>query len=99
MNKTTIIAMVVSFVKSPENISVSESEVEIRVAEDIESPLSLQEKPNRAINDEINAEIAGKARTIKDITGVLKKELINFEIEGKRGPNLERCYNDLKMCF
>jgi hypothetical protein len=25
----------------------------------------------------------------------VKKDLINFEIEGKRGPNLEKVYNDL----
>ena len=57
--------------------------------------MSLKEKLDRAINDEINAKISGKTRTMKDITSVLKMELINFEIEEKRGPNPERCYNDL----
>jgi hypothetical protein len=32
---------------------------------------------------------------LKDFTSVVKKELINFEIEGKRGPNLEKAYNEL----
>jgi hypothetical protein len=43
----------------------------------------------------INAKITSKTRTLKDITSVVKKELINFEIEGKRGLNLEKVYNDL----
>jgi hypothetical protein len=59
------------------------------------SPLSLQEKLDRAITDEINAKITSKTRTLKDITSVVKKELINFEIEGKRRPNLEKAYNYL----
>jgi hypothetical protein len=33
---------------------------------------------------------------LKDITSVGNKELNNLEIEGKRGPNLEKVYNDLK---
>ena len=32
---------------------------------------------------------------MKDITSVITNELINFKIEVKRGPNLERCYQDL----
>jgi len=32
---------------------------------------------------------------MKDITRVIKKELLNFEIEEKRGPNLQRCQQDL----
>ena len=73
MNKTTIIAMVASLVKSPENISSSESEVEIGVAEGVESPLSLKDKLDRSINDEIIAKIAGKTRTMKDITSTIKR--------------------------
>jgi len=52
--------MVASLVKSPENISSSESEVEIGVAEGVESPLSLKDKLDRSINDEINAKITEK---------------------------------------
>ena len=47
--------MVASLVRIPENI-MSEWEVEIEVAEGVESLLSLQEKFDRAINDEINAQ-------------------------------------------
>ena len=32
---------------------------------------------------------------MKDINSVIKKEPINFDIEGKWGPNLERCFQDL----
>jgi hypothetical protein len=86
MNKTTIIDMIASLVKPSENISSSEP---------VKSPLSLQEKLDRAITDEINAKITPKTRTLKDITSVVKKELINLEIAGKRGPNLEKAYNEL----
>jgi hypothetical protein len=95
MNKTTIIAIIASLVKPSEDISSSESDTEIIAAEEVKSPLSLQEKLDRAITDEINAKITSKTRTLKDITSVVKKELINFEIEGKRGPNLKKAYNDL----
>ena len=77
MNKTTIISMVASLVRLPENIT-SESEVEIEVAEGVKSQLSLKEKLDRATNDKINAQIAVKTRTMKDITTVIKKELINL---------------------
>jgi hypothetical protein len=95
MNKTTIIAMIASLVKPSQDISSSESDTEIEAAEEVKSPLSLQEKLDRAITDEINAKITSKTQTSKDITSVVKKELIYFEIKGKRGPNLEKAYNDL----
>jgi hypothetical protein len=95
MNKTTIIAMTASLVKPSKDISSSESDTEIEAAEEVKSLLSLQEKLDRAITDEITAKITSKTRNLKDITSVVKKELINFEIEGKRGPNLEKAYNDL----
>ena len=57
--------------------------------------MSLQEKLDRAIDDKINAQMTVKTRTMKDITSVIKKELLHFEIEGKRAPNLEICYQDL----
>jgi hypothetical protein len=36
-----------------------------------------------------------KSRTVKDVMGIVKKELAIFEVEGKRGANLERCYENL----
>ena len=73
---------------------MSELEIEIEVAEEVELPLFLQEKLDRAINEKIDAQITAKTRTIKYITSVIKKELLHFKIEGKRKPNLERCYQD-----
>jgi hypothetical protein len=51
-----------------------ESKAEIKFAEEVETP---QEKLDRAISDEINAEIAPKTRTMKDITG--KKGVGKFQ--------------------
>jgi len=53
MNKTTI--------RLPENIT-SESEGEIEVTEEVKSPLPRQEKLDRPIKDEINAQITVKTR-------------------------------------
>jgi len=47
--------MVANLVRLPENIT-SESEVEKEVADGVELLLPLQEKLDRAINDEINAQ-------------------------------------------
>jgi hypothetical protein len=54
MNKTTIIAMIASLVKPSEDISSRESDTEIEADEDeeVKSPLSLQEKLDRAITDQ-----------------------------------------------
>jgi hypothetical protein len=30
-----------------------------------------------------------------DVMGIVEKELATFEVEGKRGANLERCYENL----
>lgn len=95
MSKTTIISMIAALVKHYDNTSSSESEAEIEVAEEPTSTRSLREKLQQAIDDENNAKIRSKTLTPKDLSGVLKKELVNFEINGKRGPNLERCYIDL----
>jgi hypothetical protein len=70
--------MIASMLKPPENISLSESEAEIEAAVKVESPFSRQDKLDRAINDENNAKITSKTRTMKDITSVVKLELINF---------------------
>jgi len=64
--------MVANLVWLPENIT-SKSEVEIEVARGVELPQSLQEKLYRPIKDKINTQATVKTRTIKDITGVIKK--------------------------
>jgi hypothetical protein len=43
----------------------------------------------------MNSQISSKSGTTKDITSVVKKELDFFEVEGKRGANLESCYENL----
>jgi hypothetical protein len=54
----------------------------------------MQEKLARAIDKEINSKISSKSRTTKDVMGIVKKKLAIFEIEGKRGANLESCYEN-----
>jgi hypothetical protein len=44
----------------------------------------------------MNPKISSKSRTTKDVTSIVKKELAIFEVEGKRGANLESCYENLK---
>jgi hypothetical protein len=83
--------MITSLVKPPEDISSAE----IETAVEVKSLVSLQERLDRAITVEINAKIISQTRTLNDITSDVKKELILFEIEGKRGPTLEKVYNDL----
>jgi hypothetical protein len=46
--------MITSLVKPSEDISSSESEAEIETAAEVKSPLSLQERLDRAITVEIN---------------------------------------------
>jgi hypothetical protein len=55
----------------------------------------MQEKLARAIDNEINSKISSKSRTTKDVTSIVKKELAFFEVKGKRGANLENCYENL----
>jgi hypothetical protein len=62
----SLIAMIASLVKPSEYISSSEADTEIEAAEEVKSPLSLQEKLDRAITDEKIAEITSKTRTLKD---------------------------------
>ena len=54
-----------------------------------------EKKLSRAISAEVNVKITPKKQTMKDIFNVVKKELLNFEIEGKRGTNLQRCHENL----
>ena len=63
--------MVANLVRLIENIT-SDLEIEVEVADGVESPLFLQEKPYRPINDEIDAQITVKTRTMKDITSAIK---------------------------
>jgi hypothetical protein len=62
---------------------------------EIDLQLSMQEKLARAIDKEINSKISSKSRTTNDVTSIVKKELALFEDEGKRGANLESCYEKL----
>jgi hypothetical protein len=55
----------------------------------------MQEKLARAIEKEMNSKISSKLRTIKDVMGIVKKELAIFEIEDKLGAYLESCYENL----
>jgi hypothetical protein len=55
----------------------------------------MQEKLPRAIDKEMNSKICSKSRTTKDVMDIVKKELAIFEVEGKRGANLESCYENL----
>jgi hypothetical protein len=59
---------------------------------EIDLQLSMQEKLARAIDKEMNSKICSKSRTTEDVMGIVKKQLAIFEIEGKRGANLESCY-------
>jgi hypothetical protein len=57
--------------------------------------LSMQEKLIRAIDKEMNSKICSKSRTTNDVMDIVKKELAIFKVEGKRGANLESCYENL----
>jgi hypothetical protein len=62
---------------------------------EIHLQLSMQEKLGRAIDKEMISKISSKSRKTKDVTSILKKELAFFEVEDKRGANLESCYENL----
>ena len=59
--------------------------------EEDEIQLTMQEKQAKAIDKEMNATISSKHRSLRDVTIIVKKELAIFEVEGKRGVNLESC--------
>jgi hypothetical protein len=46
--------MIASLVWAPVDISLSESEAEIKAAQEVKLPISLQERLDRAITDEIH---------------------------------------------
>jgi hypothetical protein len=62
---------------------------------EIDLQLFMQEKLARAIDKEMNSKICSKSRTVKDVMGIVKKELAILEVEGKRGVNLENSYENL----
>jgi hypothetical protein len=43
----------------------------------------------------MNSKICSISRTVKDLMGIVEKELAIFKVEGQRGANLERCYENL----
>jgi hypothetical protein len=55
----------------------------------------MQEKFARAIDKDMNSKICSKSRPTKDVIGIVTKELAIFEVEGKRGANLESFYEHL----
>jgi hypothetical protein len=76
------------------SVKATESDNETTEVE-IDLQLSMQEKLARAINNEMNSKIISKSRTTKDVTSNVKKELAIFVIKGKRGANLESCYENI----
>jgi hypothetical protein len=62
---------------------------------EINLQLSMQEKLARAIDKEINSKIKFQVTNNKRCNEYCEKELAIFEVEGKRGANLESCYENL----
>jgi hypothetical protein len=93
LSKTTIVLMVTGLSKPLDHNEPFELESDNESAEvEIDLQLSMQEMLARAIDKEMNSKIYSKSRTTKDVMGIVKKELAIFEVQGKRGANLERCY-------
>jgi hypothetical protein len=92
LSKVTIVSMVTGLSKPLDHNEPFELESDNETAE-VENALqlSMQEKLIRAIDKEMNSKICSKSRTTKDV----KKELAIFEVEGKRGANLESCFKNL----
>jgi hypothetical protein len=96
LSKATIASMVTGLSKPLDHNEPFELESDNETAEvQIDMQLSMQEKLVRAIDKEMNSKICSKSRTTKDVMGIVKKELVIFDVEGKRGANLERCYENL----
>jgi hypothetical protein len=82
--------------KSLDHNESFESEFDNKTAEvKIDLQLSMQEMLARAIKKEMNSKISSKSRTTKDVPIIVKKELVFFEVKGKRGGNLQSCYENL----
>jgi hypothetical protein len=98
LSKATIVSMVTGLSKPLDHNEPFKLESDNETAEvEIDLQLSMQEKLARAIDKEMNSKICSKSRTAKDVMGmgIVKKESAFFEVEGKRGASLERCYKNL----
>jgi hypothetical protein len=62
--------------------------------ETAEVEIDLQEQLARVIDKEMNSKMSSKSRITKGVTSIVKKELAIFEVKGKRGTNLEICYEN-----
>jgi hypothetical protein len=88
-------SMITGLSKSLDHNEPFEFESNHKTAEvEIDLQLSMQEKLTRAIDKEMNSKISYKSRITKEFTSIVKKELAILEVEGKRGVNLERCYEN-----
>jgi hypothetical protein len=55
----------------------------------------MQKKLVDGSDKETNSKISSKSGTTIDVTSIMKKDLAIFELEDKRGVNLESCYKNL----
>ena len=95
MSKAAITSMITSMSKLPEVYPTSESDSEGDIAE-VQLQLSLKERLDRALNKDASSAITQFAKTTKNKSNVIKKELAIFEVEGNWGKNhLDRCYDSL----
>jgi hypothetical protein len=75
-SKATIVSMVTGLSKPLDHNEPFELESENETAElEIDLQLSMQEKLVRAINKKMNSKICSKSPTVKDVMGIVKKEL------------------------
>jgi hypothetical protein len=90
--------MVTGLSKPLDHNELFEFESDNETAEvEIDLQLFMQEKLAKAIDKEMSSKICSKSRTTKDVMSIVKKELAFFEVEGKRGANLESCYENLNI--
>lgn len=66
------------------------------ICKDLNSKAYSTKQLNYAINKDVNSAKALPTRTKKDLTSIIKKELLIFELESNRGKNLEMCYENLQ---
>jgi hypothetical protein len=90
LSKATIVSMVTGLSKPLDHNEPFELESDNEAAEvEFDLQQNLQEM------QEMNSKISSKSRTAKDVMDIVKKELAIFEVDGKRGANLERCCKNL----
>jgi hypothetical protein len=56
---------------------------------EIDLQLFMQKNLARAIDKKMNSKLCSKSGTTKDVMGIVKRKLAIFEVEGKRGANLQ----------